>query len=176
MSTKGVDVKHYMMKKILVMALSLFVLLSFNSCDKAKQLEGTSWDGKIELKFSDSDEYEGTSYRWEIVEKGDISISFAGDDADIVVKMKGTIQSWSRYWDYYWGEWVEDYDTESFIETYKGTATYSCEKDKITFSSIKWKDDLDELLDDLDGKWSGTFDGTTMTLKNVFGETVKFTK
>jgi hypothetical protein len=153
------------MKKIRILAILafvLFTLIGFYSCDKKPdeikvELNGTEWEGEVEFGKGPSNE----PYTY----KGNISISFASDDADIVVKMKIT----HTYWDSWNYQWI----TDSYTETYKGTATYSCEEDKVTLK-IKWKnDDVDDIDD---GKWSGTFDQTKMTLKNVFGETVKFTK
>jgi len=126
-----------------ILAFCFFALIGLNSCDKAGKLDGTNWEGECEFKAHDE--------KW----NGTISISFSKDDADIVAKFK--VKS-------YWSD---------YTETYKGTATYNCEKDKITLK-IKWKEDRIDDIDD--GKWSGTFDKTTMTLKNVFGETVKFKK
>ena len=127
---------------------SIFVLTTFNSCDKSKKMDGTNWEGDCD--FVDS--YDGEKY------SGTISISFAGDEADIVAKFKIK--------DIYYGD--------SWNEIYKGTATYTLDKKDINIK-IKWKEDYDiDYLDD--GRWRGTIDKTTMTLKNVFGETVKFKK
>jgi len=132
-----------------ILALVLFTLLSLQSCDKAKQLEGTTWEGDCDF----------TVDRWDEKYDGTITISFAADDADVVAKFKVK--------DTYYGD--------TYTENHKATATYTCEKDVVTLR-IKWKTG-ESFIDDIDdGKWSGTFDKTTMTLKNVFGETVRFKK
>ena len=111
-------------------------------------MDGTNWEGDCDFV---------APYDNEVKFSGTISISFAGDAADIVAKFK-----------------VKDiYLDDTWNETYKGTATYTLDKKNINIK-VKWKDDGVDNIDD--GKWTGTIDKTTMTLRNVFGETVNFKK
>ena len=131
----------------IVLFCSLFTLTTLHSCDKSKKLDGTTWEG--ECGFDDPTE-------GNITHEGTVSISFTSENADIIAKFKVK--------DTYYG------GTEN--ETHKGTATYTCEKNNISIK-IKWDGEMYGLDD---GKWNGTFDETIITLKNVFGETVKFKK
>jgi len=148
------------MKKIRFLVILSFVLLTligFYACDKKPdeiKLDGTAWEGDCDFMFVTPDG-EG-KYQFD----GTITIDFAKDDADVVAKFKLK--------DMYYG------DTENV--TFKGTAkyTYESEGDKITVR-VNWKGEEPYIYGD-DGKWTGTVDQTTMTLKNVFGETVKFKK
>ena len=141
---------NQLMSIVSIFFFSLFVMTSLQSCDKAKALDGTTWNGECDFVDPDDDD---------ITYKGTVTISFVGDNADIVAKLKGK----------------DAYDGYTWTFTEKGTASYTYEKKTITLR-VKWKDDDMDYLDD--GKWTGTVDtkAGTMKLKNVFGEAVTFKK
>ena len=143
------------MKKIRIMsilALVLFTITSLSSCDKAKGLEGTTWEGDFDFMFV-TDDGDGR-YQFD----GTITLDFTADEADVIAKFKMRD--------------MDDGYTENL--TFKGRAKYTYESDKITLK-VNWKNEEAYVYGD-EGKWTGTVDKTTMTLKNVFGETVKFKK
>ena len=131
-----------------VVILIGFTLTIFQSCDKAKELDGTSWEG--EFHFYDND-YED-SYDYDVT----INISFTEDNVDIVAKLKSI---------------------EFGNENYKASGTFRCERKNITIDIKRWwggrMPEHNDWVEDVGGrKWSGTFNEKTMTLRNVFRETV----
>jgi hypothetical protein len=132
--------KFHLKSKLWAMIFCLIASASFNSCDKAKQLEGTTWEGDCDFYSNYYGRHDGT-----------VSIYFTTTDADIRADFKN--------------------DGDKVI--CKGTANYSCDKDQISIR-IRWKDDWIDDIDD--GRWTGKVEKNTMTLRNVFGETVRFKK
>jgi hypothetical protein len=85
-----------------------------------------------------------------------ITLSFNGDQVTISGKIK-----YSGYGG----------DTEPV----KATGNYTYEKKKMSIN-VTWKSDSEWMEYYDEGRWTGSVDKTTMTLNNVIGETVKFTK
>ena len=146
---------YQMMSIFTIFIFSLFVMITLQSCDKAKALDGTTWDGNGSFSY--------TEYGCSSKGDGTISISLTAGSADVSAKFK-----------------VKDCDSDTWNETYKGSGTYTYDKGNITLN-IKWKENEDAYpeIDDIDnGKWTGTVDtkAGTMNLKNVFGESVTFKK
>ena len=57
-----------------------------------------------------------------------------------------------------------------------GKATYVCDKNDITLKVTLYSDNPFGFSNQWTGAWTGSFDKNTMTLNDVFGETVRFTK
>ena len=146
------------MKKIRFLTI-LFIaltLIGFYSCDKKPdeiKLNGTTWVGDCDFIF---EVYDDGYYKYDF--NGTITIDFTEDKADVVAKFKMI---------------DPDYPIPENL-TFKGTGTYTRENDNITVR-VSWKTDEPYVYGD-EGKWTGTIDNTTMILRNVFGETVRFKK
>ena len=146
-----------------IILVSLFVLTSLQSCDKAKQFEGTTWKSntfetvKILQNIDIDDDGDPIIVRDTVNFKLIVTISFSKENADVVANLSYT----HPFLGYVNGN-------------EKGTASYSYKKKDMSVN-VRWN--RPTAMDILDqGMWKGTADKTTMTLKNVFDETVTFTK
>jgi len=146
-------------KSLLVIIFSLFISVSFYSCDKEGQLSGTTWECDFFIsKCVDSDGEEATA------RCNKVSVSFGkginNDEkyykADILIGstiIYYPLSEWSAYLGMM--ELSADYTykgktlTISFIDSWGGVALFG-------------------------QKWTGTVEGKTITLKNDFGETIMF--
>ena len=140
-----------------IILVSLFVLTSLQSCDKAKQFEGTTWKSSS-FKTSENVLIDPLDEEWVTVNYTIIvTISFNKDDADISAEASFINPS-------------TNLPDKSLV---KGTAKWTYNKKDMSVNA-RWNTSSVYNLDK--GNWTGTADKTTMTLKDVFGETVKFTK
>ena len=104
----------------------------FNSCSKEEYFDGQTWKGE---KF-DLPENSGELQ---------ITLTFTGNQ--VSAKMKYTYK--------------DDYDSESYSITAKGTYTYEKKKVRMNVESKDW---------DIDDTWSGKVDKERMTLNVVMNE------
>ena len=156
------DVKFFQMKKIfsksktafaIILGVGLLAVAALHSCDKAKQFEGTTWncnsfDFPITYNYGEEDTIS-------VNIQTTITISFRKKDADIVARLL-VANPWTQI---------------PFNRYAKGTATYLYDKGKMSLE-VLWN--TENMIDD--GIWTGTADKKTMTLNNVFGKSIKFTK
>jgi hypothetical protein len=124
----------YKRTKLIIILIFSLLVVGLTSCDKAKQLDGTTWEGGTKIDLTNLK----------------VSIEFEYGEATIYGKASGYLN-----------------------RTFKGVATYSCKKNDITLD-IRWLDNWVNSYDE--GIWKGTIKGKTMILRNVYGETVEFTR
>ena len=136
-----------------ILVISLLVFTCFYSCDKTKQLEGTTWEGNCQ--FDDPyDKY--------VHYNGRITLCFAGNQTDVTAIFEASDDSYK--------------DDGTWKVNYKGSANYTFENRNITIK-INWKGHSTEWEDYIDkGKWMGKANKTEMTLNDVFNQTIVFKK
>ena len=140
----------------IILVISLFVLTNLQSCDKAKQFEGTTWESssfKVSEELYNPWEDEFITVEYTIT----VTISFNKDDANVVARASFIDPN-------------TDFPTNS---TVIGTAKYTYKKKDMSVN-VTWNVASVYGIDN--GNWKGTVNNTTMTLNNVFNQTVTFTK
>ncbi|MCL2291119.1 MAG: hypothetical protein FWC34_10555 [Bacteroidetes bacterium] len=148
---------YFKSKLLLILVFCLCALACFYSCDKPDSLEWTTWESdyfEIEYKpllpphpYLDE----------ELILRGEMTISFQGGDAYIAIDR------------------LELFDRRNGIiyhpyDPWGKNASYTCDRKNLTLN-------FSSTVDSFWGQtWTGKVGKTTMNLKIVFGETVRFTK
>jgi len=142
--------------RVVVSLVFLLAIVSLLSCEKSKQLDGTSWNcNKLEsISYEYQDPYTGKDVTAKI-DIAFVTLAFGKENADIAAQTFHT----------------GFFGTSS--QMIRGKATYTYEKGKIVLN-IDWKMASEFLVE----KWEGTVDTkkSTLTLNNVFNQTATFTK
>ena len=150
--------KYFQSQQLLILVFIFFTQACFYSCDKPNILDWTTWESDyFEFEYKDTSVPPPPYLNEELVLRGQMTVSFEEENFARITTFSFELFD------------KKNNITYSYCDNIFHIASYTCDGNKVTLTFHS------------DGsfsgqRWTGNVRKTTMDLRIVFGETVKFTK